>query len=381
MNITTKTVMITLIIVGTAIMSGCLTDEPNYVDNEETRAAILAEMEAINGEEYDLPYSPEVTPTSEPKYHLNCGCGDKRTDPINGVGSFKTWIGGVLEPDNTTISGFTDPSLDRIEIVEVFLNNESVDKYVPIKNENRKVTTTIIGDWNIKIVATLDDGTTLTYSPNLGGMKDLSDHPDYKKSEITVTGSGPFDARYVEPSTGMTRAEAKALCDELGIVWGDDRDIPIPKPTLTSTKVTPTIMPTTVATPKPEPTLPNYYARKIGMSIFRTQWDESTILFANGRIDHDISNNVENVKIYIDGQIVAIVEPTIPEYDYRYEIECPMIINLPNGVSNTGEIIVTVSVFDLDLGVEDGDYPIRANLQTPPMQYEEEYSQFPVWNP
>ncbi len=56
-------------------------------------------------------------------------------------------------------------------------------------------------------------------------MQDLGDHPNYIKSEITAAGSEAFDSRNIEVREGrMTRAEAKALCDELGIVWGDERD-------------------------------------------------------------------------------------------------------------------------------------------------------------
>lgn len=242
MTNTTKTVMIAIILIATAL-SGCIGDtakedemiermaqleviltDPEISEEEKIAAYTLAH-EAITGEKVELNSEVNVTPIHVPRTYLNCGFGDKVTDPINGVGYFKTWIGGVGEPDNTTVSGFTDPSLDRIKIVEVFLNNESVDKYVPIKGESRKVTTTIVGDWNVKIVATLYDGTILSFSSSLGGMKDMSNHPSYKGGEITITGSGPFDARYIETDDGaMTRAEAKALCDELGIVWGDERD-------------------------------------------------------------------------------------------------------------------------------------------------------------
>ena len=242
---TMKTAMIAIILIATAL-SGCLDGSETAKEDvtiermaqleailtdtetseEEKIEAYTLAHESITGKKYELNSEVNVTPTPHtPKCYINCGCSDRRTDPINGIGSFKTWIGGVLEPDNTTVSGFTDPSLDRIENIEVFLNNESVDKYIPITGEERKVTTTIVGDWNVRIVATLNDNTTLIYSSKIGSMQDLSDHPNYKKSEIAATGSGAFDARYIETDDrAMTRAEAKALCDELGIVWGDERD-------------------------------------------------------------------------------------------------------------------------------------------------------------
>lgn len=249
MTNTIKTAIIALIIISAAMMSGCLdgtdtakedetiesmvrleailTDPDFSEDNAEMMAKAITEMEAITGEKYELNSEENVTPTVDtPKYRLQYSLGSQSSSPLDGVGWFTISIGGILEPDNTTISGFTEPSLDKIENIEVFINNESMDKFVPIASESRKVTTTIVGDWNIRIVATLKDGTTITANSNIGwGMRDMSDHPDYKKSEITVTGSGPFDARYIETDDkAMTQAEAKALCDELGIVWGDDRD-------------------------------------------------------------------------------------------------------------------------------------------------------------
>ncbi len=137
-----------------AQLEAILTDPE--ISEEEKIEAYTRAHEAITGEKYELNSEANVTPKPDaPDCYLNCGYSDKRTDPINGVGSFKTWIGGILERDNTTISGFTDPSLDRIKSIEIFLNNESVDKYVPIAGEERKVTTTIVGEWYVKTVATL----------------------------------------------------------------------------------------------------------------------------------------------------------------------------------------------------------------------------------
>jgi len=275
-------------------------------------------------------------------------------------------------------------ALDQLESVEVFVNNESVDKYVPILYERRKITTTVVGDWIIRVEGTLKDGTIITHNSSFNGLRDMSDHPQY-----TGSGQGPFGERYVEPSS-TSREEAKRICEEHGVVWGDDRDIPTPTPTLTSTKVTPTIMPTVAPTPEPEPTLPSYY--KLEAIVDIPQWNDNTIvlLLINGESGnqrrgrgYDTLDHLDYVEIYVDGQRIVSFKPTIVKGNTRMEIEeCPMIINLPDGMINSCEITMMGSFSGMELSTaDDGDYIIPVYARSPPMGYEEEYSQFPVWNP
>ena len=245
MTKTIKTAILALIIVSATLMGGCLNDTAKEdvtlermvqleailtdpeISEEEKIAAYTLVHEAITGEKVELDTEADVAPTLiVPEYRVRYTLSDSGAELLDGVGYFTVRFGGILVIDNTTVSGFKNIGIDKIEIVEIFVNNESVAKFKPILDEGKKIETTQVGDWIVRIEVTFTDGTTMTVrDAKFNGMKDLSDHPDYKKSEITVTGSGPFDARYIEvPEGQMTRAEAKELCDELGIVWGDERD-------------------------------------------------------------------------------------------------------------------------------------------------------------
>lgn len=390
-----KTVLMLCVICAATLMGGCLTDadtakgtvtaedltrlesiltNPKYSDAEKQAAFI--EMSEKCGVEIDIdPIGIDEAPEPDvSEYHVQYTLGESGADLLAGIGYFTATFNGILVADNTTVSGFKNIGIDKLESVEIFVNNESVAKYTPVLGERNKIETTQVGDWIIRIEGTLTDGTTLTIREDsqFNGMRDMSDHPDY-------TGPSCLGERYIETSDDqMTREEAKALCDELGIVWGDDRDIPTTKPTLTSTKVTPTVMPT--ATPTPDPTLPDYYVRMMLMIVDRTQWDENTIALVRAEIPYE---GVKYVNIYVDGDIVATIKPidTSTNRMTRYEFDAPMIINLPEGISNTGEITMSISVYDLSLGVDDGEYPIGVDVRTPPMRLEEEYNTYPVWNP
>lgn len=409
MNTATQTVILALMIMSTTLLSGCITDvenedeiiermtrleailtDPEFSENNpEMVAKAIAEMEAITGEKYELKSETNVTPTPDvSRYRVGYSLMEHGSSPLDGIGWFKIVISGIFEIDQTTISGFTEPSIDKIDSIEVFINNESVDKFVPIVGERRKVTTTIVGDWDIRLDITLKDGTVITCnSNNTGwGLRDMSDHPDY-------TGPSGLDERYIETSDKqMSREEAKALCEELGIVWGCD-DTPTTTPTLTSTKVTPKVIPTfpkttPTAVATPEPTLNSYY--RIEATVDRTQWNENTLAFlvidglsGNERSRHDTLDHLDYVELYVDGKLIVAFEPTIVKGNTRMEIkECPMIINLPDGMINSCEITMMGSFSGMELSTsDDGDYIIPVYARTPPMRYEEEYNQFPVWNP
>ena len=362
---TTKTVIIALTIVIAAVLSGCITDtnankddetlermarieaivnDPNYVDNEETRIAIASEIEKITGEKYDLKSQLNETSTNHRQVSLTVM--PDVVDPVAGKGSF------IVQ-----LTGGKDYHL--LKEVRVLVNNETIDVY-PADQYPREIGCTIIGDWNIRVEGTYTDGEVQTLiSTRLNGM------PNPK----TNTGSGPFSERYVEPSDGMTYDEAKKLAEEHGVVW----DCEDPTPTPTMPKVTPT--------PVPTPEFLSY----IEATIDRTQWNDNTIAFLcinDYRTNHDTLNYLDYIKIYLDDQCVIEFEPTMVKGNTRMEIEeCPMIIKLPNGMSNTGEITAICSFSEPGITTPNGDYPVRVNARTPPMDYEEEYSQFPVWNP
>ena len=347
-----------------AVLSGCVTDtnankddeilermarieaivnDPNYVDNEETRIAIASEIEKITGEKYDLKSQLNETSTNHRQVSLTVM--PDVVDPVAGKGSF------IVQ-----LTGGKDYHL--LKEVRVLVNNETIDVY-PADQYPREIGCTIIGDWNIRVEGTYTDGEVQTLiSTRLNGM------PNPK----TNTGSGPFSERYVEPSNGMTYDEAKKLVEEHGVVWN-----PTPTPT--------------IPTPTPTPVPTSEFLKYIEITIYRTQWNDNTIAFFhihnnNRRSCYDILDYLDYVKIYIDDQCVMEFEPIMVEGNTRMELEeCPMIVKLPNGISNTDEITAIGSFSGSGINTPNGDYPIRVITRTPPMDYEEEYSQFPVWNP
>lgn len=359
---TTKTVIIALTIVIAAVLSGCVTDtnankddeilermarieaivnDPNYVDNEETRIAIASEIEKITGEKYDLKSQLNETSTNHRQVSLTVM--PDVVDPVAGKGSF------IVQ-----LTGGKDYHL--LKEVRVLVNNETIDVY-PADQYPREIGCTIIGDWNIRVEGTYTDGEVQTLiSTRFNGMPNLK----------TNTGSGPFSERYVEPSNGMTYDEAKKLAEKHSVVWN-----PTPTPT----------------TPTPTPTHPPVaqFLKYIEIKIYRTQWNESTVAFIgiyNNRHYYDTLDYLNYVKIYIDDQCVMEFEPTIISGDIQIgSEEFPILVNLPNGISNTGEITAICSFNNPDIRKPNGDYPIYVSVERPPMSYEEEYSQFPVWNP
>lgn len=384
MNTTTKTVILALMIMSATLLSGCITDadtakeddtlermtqleailtDPEFREDGEMMAKAVAEMEAITGEKYELKSEVNETPVSNVtirRYLVTSSLAEVSPDHVAGIGTFTLTISDC-------------PDFKYLKEVRVFVNNETIEVFIPAINDHRpngcdyrKIECDIIGEWNIRIEGIYEDGTVQKMvSGTWKGLRDINDLPD----------AGALGERYIEPSA-TSRDEAKRIAEENGVVWGDDRDIPTPTPTF------PKAAPTTVATPEPKPTLPKYYM--IDTIIDRTPWNKGTIALVSARPvsrGSDIFEHVNHIKIYVDDQIIATIEPTMPKYDYRYKIEYPIIINLPDDVSNTGEITMSISVFDLDLNVDDGDYIIPVYARTPPMGYEEEYSQFPVWNP
>lgn len=392
MNTTTKTVILALMIMSATLLSGCITDAENEdeiiermtrleailtdpefsEDDEEMMAKAAAEMEAITGEKIDLRKQVDVIsePEAMPKYQVP-------TCLMESVYNHETGIGSCI----LVISDGLD--FDKLEEVKVFINNETIDTYSPTAGERRKLESNSIGDWIIRVEGTFKDGTVLTLRDGkFNGIPDMSDLPDVGSRQ------GPFGERYIGPS-GTSSEEAKRICEEHGVVWGDDRDI-APTPTATA-KVTPTFSkatPTIAPTPEPELTLPSYY--NLEAIVDRTQWNDNTLVLllingesGNWRSRHDTLHHLDYVEIYVDGQRIVSFEPTIVKGNTRMEIEeCPMIINLPDGMVNSCEITMIGSFSGMELSTaDDGDYIIPVYARTPPMRYEEEYSQFPVWNP
>ena len=374
MNKTATTVTITLIIVSAAMLSGCLTDtdqnshdetidrmakleailtDPNISD-EEKIAAHVAEMEAITGEKYNLHTQANETPIPTPEsknYQVAVGIKQGSVDITKGTGELIV-----------TINGGKD--FYALEEMRVLVNNETIDVYPAECKVPRTIGCNIIGDWKVTIEGTFEDGTVQTLlNTRFNGIPNLK----------TSTSIAP--ERYVKPS-GLSREDAKRIAEENGVVWGCD-DTPTPTPTFP--KATPT--------PDVTPTLPRYY--NIYAIVDRTQWNENTIAFllVNGLsgpsgCHHDTLDNLDHVVIYVDGRSVAAFKPTIVKGNTRLEIsECPMIINLPDGITNHGEITMIGSFSDMALDTPDGDYPITVDARTPPEEYQAEYAAYPVWNP
>ena len=378
MTNTTKTAMIALIIMSAAMMSGCLDGSDTAkedvtiermvqleailtdpeISEEEKIAAYTLAHEAITGEKIELNSEVNVTPTEGIERKI-VGVTVRQGDT-----GIVTGVGEVI----VLIQGGKD--YNTLKEIKVLVNNISLGTYPAEYQTEYKIDCDIIGKWNVRVDGAFTDGTTQTLINTSGfELRELKDVPN----------AGALGERYIEPSNGMSREDAKKFCEENGIIWGCD-DNPTSKPTLTSTKVTPTVMPTVVATPEPEPELPIYYQKEIEMIICRAQWDKSVIALTCARIPYE---GIENVKIYVGSDMVAIIEP-VDTSNIRYtrsEFNYPMLINLPDGISNTGEITMTISVFDLSLGVEDGEYPISVLVHTPPMRYEEKFNTYTVWNP
>lgn len=141
------------------------------------------------------------------------------------------------------------------------------------------------------------------------------------------------------------------------------------------------VTPTAIATP--EPKLPNCYRLLATIDTF--YWDDSviTLVILETSDHHGIHGNFEWMKIYVDGQNVATLDPIIDKVRYEhsyYIIDCPITINLPDGLSSTGEITATAYTIKTP-HVEAGEYPIGVQVRTPPEEYEEKYNEYSVYNP
>jgi len=121
MNTTTKTIILTLIIVSAAMMAGCLSNEsskegnihedmtqleailtdPNYSDEEKYAAfAAVGEKYGAEIENHELESEVDSIPTPNmPKYQIQYSLMDSSGDPLAGIGWFTIVISGVLEYD------------------------------------------------------------------------------------------------------------------------------------------------------------------------------------------------------------------------------------------------------------------------------------------
>jgi hypothetical protein len=359
---TTKTLMFAFLIVG-AIMSGCLTDAETTkeattiermtqleailtdpeVSEEEKVAAYTLSHEAITGGKHKLNPETNVTPTPEIEHKIvSVTVRQGSTDIIGGVSELIV-----------TIQGGED--YDQLKKIEVLVNNISLNTYPAEYQIERKIECKIIGTWNVKVDGIFTDGTIQTLI-NTSGF-------ELRKSEDTPN-IGAFKERYIETSDKqMSREEAKALCDELGIVWGDDRNIPIEKPTLTSTKVTPKVIPTptVIITPKQTRTF------RGAVLAYGYQDGQDRIMVRLDAIQHEMIW-IESFTVELNGQYIGTVERrdtgnTKPLYDFD------AIIILPDEMTHhDGEIIITGSMIDSN-GCFVGYKEINCLLNFPPEKY------------
>ena len=173
---------------------------------------------------------------------------------------------------------------------------------------------------------------------------------------------------------------------------------PIPVSTSAFTELEPEPDPHTEIGSEPEiepiQTLPSSHC--ISAIVDRSPWDNNIIYFLciNGEIaeralylDPMDYKYLDYIEIFIDNQLIASFEPTVVKGNIGFKIEeFPMIIKLPNGIDNSGEITMigtfTFSRSPHGLGsiIPDGDYHIIVcHRGRVPDEYQDEYNEFPIY--
>ena len=226
MTKTIKTAILALIIVSATLMGGCLDGSDTAkedvtiermvqleatltdpeISEEKKIAAYTLAHEAITGEKLELNSEADVTTSNnitKKYYAIGTTMSQGSCDIINGTCEL-------------LVSIREGHDLNLLKEVRVIVNNETIDILPGECQNHRKVECNIIGEWYVVLEGLYADGTIQQiHQTRFNGIPELKDVPN----------AGALGERYIEVREGqMTRAEAKALCDELGIVWGDERD-------------------------------------------------------------------------------------------------------------------------------------------------------------
>lgn len=217
MTNTTKTAILAILLIVTAALSGCIGDAAKEdatlehmvqleailtnpeISEEEKIAAYTSTHEAITGEKYEL--NSDVT-LEEIEYKIvGLAVRQGNTDIIEGISELIVTINGGEDYGTLTE-------------IEVFVNDISLGTYPPEYQTDYKVPCDIIGTWEVRIDGTFTDGTTQILIETSGfSLQEMKD----------THNAGALGERYIEVSDDqMSREDAKALCDELGIVWAAD---------------------------------------------------------------------------------------------------------------------------------------------------------------
>jgi hypothetical protein len=164
---------------------------------------------------------------------------------------------------------------------------------------------------------------------------------------------------------------------------------PHPPPIPTPTKVVPIIIPTARRKVSPAPTpVPTAINSGLRLDVYldTLYWDDSQIILARalpGGCGKNVSPFIEYALIYVGDELVATIVPIISYQNPsrpRRIIEVPLIINLPDGMSSTEGVTMKVAISGSP-NLADGIYPNPITVLTPPEEYAEKHSTYPVYVP
>ena len=225
-NTTHKNIILLAVIIIGAIMSGCIDSgaTASQIVDDITTISIQKSKIAVEVEKPELAAAQNTPEPIQKSYHVSITAQQKSDSLI------------------ITVQGGEDFHI--LKELRVLVNNETMDVYSPDYQVPRKVGCTIIGDWKVICEGTFEDGTTQELlNTRFCGI------PNPK------VGTTIAPERYVEPSTGTSREEAKRICEENGVVWGcdDPESTPTPIPT-----PIPVVTPTPTATKNAEPIREDY---------------------------------------------------------------------------------------------------------------------------
>ena len=347
-NTTHKNIILLAVIIIGAIMSGCIDSgaTASQIVDDITTISIQKSEIAVEVEKPELAAAQNTPEPIQKSYHVSITAQQKSDSLI------------------ITVQGGEDFHI--LKELRVLVNNETMDVYSPDYQVPRKVGCTIIGDWKVICEGTFEDGTTQELlNTRFNGI------PNPK------VGTTIAPERYVEPS-GTSREEAKRICEENGVVWGCDN--PVITPTVTPTPmptpvITPTVIPTSVITPTPVVTpCPHRTASHIRMefagNFYTAIGQPNNLTFysvsaRDGWSDGESLYQIEHIKITIDHHIIASFKPTIinqPKNQHVIIMDNHVVIRLPDGVNNSGEIRITGSFINLGDNYVDGEYTMYTRL-------------------
>ena len=363
-NNTTKIVTLLAVLIVSAIMSGC-------IDLQSTVDDITAIP--IQNTELTREVTPEVAPELAHKTVHDAPPTQKRHVAVT--------VSQRSDSLLVTVQGGDD--YQQLREIQVIVNNETLDIYIPEYQVQKTIQCTTIGRWKVVCRGIFEDGGIQTIiSTNFGGLSD-----SYVETTIAPE-------RYVEPSTGTSREEAKRICEENGVVWGCDDPTPIPTQIVTPTPTpTPDPIPTVTPTNRPHKPLEvwateSYIGSAWAANIAITNHIEDEIIFRSASIRYHYRgteaslDQLKLIKVYVDRQLVATITPDLIDNPRNTGVlmNNTCIIKLPDGLTNSGEITAEGTFVDLisdgvcdDL--VDGEYMMHVAIR----KTDDEYTDYPIY--